>query len=54
MTIPPRKEEQSYNYSLRVGERLGLIIGVRSLPLLQIRCKNPSLPLVIHLVLDNG
>jgi hypothetical protein len=34
MTIPPRKEEPSYNYSLRVGERLGVIIGVRSLPLL--------------------
>jgi hypothetical protein len=30
MNIPPTKEEGSYTYSLRVGEKLCLSIGLRS------------------------
>ncbi len=30
MNIPPTKEEGSYTYPLRLGENLGLSIGLRS------------------------
>jgi hypothetical protein len=51
MNIPLRKEEGSYTYSLRVGRKLCLVIGVRSLPLSRSRCKNlPSLFIVIKSV----
>jgi len=46
--IPPRKEEGSYTYSLSVGGILCLLIGVRSLPLLRSKCKNPPPPTPHH------
>lgn len=52
MNISPRKEEgSSYAYSLRVGGKLGLLKGVRSLPLLMRRCGNcsPPMPSDLHM-----
>jgi hypothetical protein len=40
MNIAPRKEDQAYTYSLRVGGKLCLLIGVRPLLLLNSGSKN--------------
>jgi hypothetical protein len=44
MNNPPRKEERSYTYSLWVRENKCPLLGLRSLPLLNSRCKNPCSP----------
>ncbi len=49
MNFPPRNWEGNYAYSSRVGGKLCLLIGVRTLPLLS-RHKNPPIhrPLELH------
>jgi len=49
MNFPPRNWEGYYAYSSRVGGKLCLLIGVRTLPLLS-RHKNPPIhrPLDLH------
>jgi hypothetical protein len=55
MNISPKKEEgSSYAYSLRVGGKLGLLQGVRTLPLLMRSVGTlPLLCLVIYVCLDS-
>jgi len=48
MNFPLRNWEGYYAYSPGVGEKLCLLIGVRTLPLLRSRHKNPS----IHMPCD--
>jgi hypothetical protein len=43
MNFPPRNWEGYYAYSSRVGEKLCLLVGVRTLTLLRSRHKNPPL-----------
>lgn len=40
LSIPPRKEEVSSADSLRMGGKLHLIVGIRSIPPLRSRSKN--------------
>jgi len=43
MNFPPRNCEGYYAYSSRVGEKLCILIGVRTLPLLRSRQKYPPI-----------
>jgi len=44
MNFSPRNWEGYYIYSSRMGRKLCLLVGVKTLPLLRDRHKNPPIP----------